>query len=363
MVSAKELKENAQGVSLLYIEDEKELRDNTIRLLSNFFARIDAAEDGQEGLDKYKKGSYDLVITDINMPVMNGVKMVQEIKALNDKQLISVISAHDEANYLLELINLGVDSFVLKPVDVELLLAMLDKSIKLIKYSKRDEEYKKNLEETVEQRTRQLSQALNLVEELSAELVLRLTSAAELRDTDTGLHNRRLGYYAPRLAQEIGMSKETIELIAFAAPLHDIGKIGIADNILLKPGPLTDEEAEIMKTHTIIGANILSGSQYPQIQMTETIALTHHEKWDGTGYPTGFRGEEIPIEGRIVALCDNYDALRMKRPYKPTLSHDQTMNIIIHGDERTTPTSFDPEILKAFLRIATIFDDIYSRNL
>lgn len=362
MVSARELKEAAQGVSVLYVEDESELRENTIRLLSNFFNSIDYAENGQEGLEKYKKGSYDLVITDINMPLMNGVKMVKEIKALNNKQLISVISAHDEANYLLELINLGVDSFVLKPVDVELLLTMLDKLVKLIKYAQREEEYKKNPEETVKQRTRELSKALTIVEELSADLVLRLTGAAELRDVNTGLHNRRLGYYAPLLAREMGMPEEMLRSLAFAAPLHDIGKIGIADSILLKPGPLTDEETEIMKSHTVIGANILSGSQYDQIQMIETIALTHHEKWDGSGYPKGLKGEEIPIEGRIVALCDHYDALRMERPYKPALSHEKTMDIILRGDERTTPDAFDPEVLKAFLRIADLFDQIYSKN-
>lgn len=362
MVSAKELKENARGISILYVEDERELRENTIRLLSNFFPGIEWAENGKEGLEKYLTGNYDLVITDINMPKMNGVRLVQEIRAINNKQLIAVISAHDEAHYLLDLINLGVDSFVLKPVDVGLLLTMLDKSIKLIKCNRREEDYKKTLEKTVKTRTRELSEALSIVEELGAEMVQRLTNAAEFRDVDTGMHNRRLGCYAPRLAREIGMPKDIIEMIAFAAPLHDIGKIGIADSILLKPGPLTTDEIEIMKTHTIIGSNILTGSNHEKIRMTEIIALTHHEKWDGSGYPRGLKGEEIPIEGRIVALCDNYDALRMKRPYKAALSHKKTMDILINGDERTTPDNFDPDILKAFIRIAAEFDNIYKKN-
>lgn len=362
MVSARELKEAAQGVSVLYVEDEKELRENTIRLLSNFFSAIDYAENGKEGLDRYKSKSYDLVITDINMPVMNGVQMVRKIRAMDQKQLISVISAHDEASYLLELINLGVDSFVLKPVDVDLLLMMLDRSVKLIKYARREEEYKKELEAMVRQRTSELSEALERVEELTSDLVLRLTSAAEMRDVTTGLHNRRLGFYAPLLAREIGLPEDKIRMLAFAAPLHDIGKIGIADSILLKPGPLNEEETDIMKSHTVIGAGIARGSQHAQIQMIETIALTHHERFDGTGYPRGLKGDEIPVEGRIVAICDHYDALRMERPYKPALSHEETMDIILNGDERTTSDAFDPEILKAFVRIAGVFDQIYKDN-
>lgn len=362
MVNARELKQAAQGITVLYVEDDNDLRQNTARLLATFFSNITTAENGRDGLEKYKQAAYDLVLTDINMPGMNGVKMAEQIKFQCPKQVIIVISAHDEASYLLELINLGVDYFVLKPLDLNQFLTVLDKAIRLAKFTVMQKNYQKALEDTVEKRTRELSEALNMVQDLSSELVQRLTAAAELRDGDTGMHNKRLGIYAPHLARELNMPADFIDSIAFAAPLHDIGKIGIYDNILLKPGPLTKEEFKIMKTHTLTGASIVAQSKQEKIQMVESIALTHHERWDGSGYPRGLKGEQIPIEGRIVAICDQYDALRSKRPYKPGFTHYRTMEIITQGDGRTRPDFFDPQVLEAFSKLASEFDQIFSSN-
>lgn len=198
----------------------------------------------------------------------------------------------------------------------------------------------------------------------SLEIISKLTLAAELRDEATGHHIKRVGLYCKFIAKELDMSPEFIERISYASPLHDIGKIGIPDCILLKEDKLTDVEFNQIKTHTSLGWEILKDSEFPIIKMAAEIAHSHHERYNGTGYPRALKGDEIPIEARIIMIADQYDSLRSIRPYKKAFSHVDAVRIIAEtGDEKTTQDMFDPEVLTIFREHHKKFDNIYILNI
>ncbi|MBF0564479.1 MAG: response regulator [Nitrospirae bacterium] len=318
------------------------------------------AVDGAAPESAPESAMFNAILTDIKMPGMSGVELLDHVHKRFPDVPVILMTAYAELEMAIDAIKRGAFDFIIKPYRYDQLFYSIEKAVRYEKLLRMEKDYKRNLEETVKQRTRELSDALVMVKNLSNDVIKRLTVTAEYRDTDTGYHIQRIGLYSEKLSEALGLDAEFIDDITFASPLHDIGKIGIPDSILLKPAPLTTEEFAIMKTHTTIGANMLSGSTFPKLKMAESIALNHHERWDGSGYPNGISGMDIPLEARIVIICDQYDALRGKRPYKNSLKHDEVMQIITQGDGRTVPAHFDPEVLKAFLKLDGSFDTIFN---
>jgi len=338
--------------SILVVDDDPLVLESTCAYLSSRgFTAIPCGEPASVG-QMLRKGDFDVVLTDFKMPGMTGLELLDSVRSSHPDLPVVLMTAFADLDLAVEAITRGAFGFLLKPCKPDYLAITLKKAAQFHSLLRIEKGYKKTLEDTVEMRTRELADALRMVTGLSKEIVQRLTIVTEFRDSDTGAHVVRIGLFVRCLAEAMSLPADFVDTISFASPMHDIGKVVIPDSILLKPGPLTPEEFAIMKTHPVIGEKILAGSGHPSLQMAASIARNHHEKHDGSGYPSGLKGESVPLEARIVILCDQYDALTSKRPYKEAFSHDEAVRIICQGDGRTLPSHFHPRVLETFIAVA-----------
>lgn len=508
-------------MSILYVEDDDVIRENMFDFLNRRFDQVLIAENGSVGLDMYRENAPEIVMTDIKMPVMDGLEMTRAILELNDKAAIIVTTAHNEVQFLLGAIELGISHYLLKPLEQEKLDASLKHCIEIVQKSRTLSERENSIASAyqtinslIDYSEESLNNSINLSAEMElhldqmveqflcgnrgapaqgpASLVITLTHglagqpewlwyekgkdkplqkacyldlppldldtadgnhalyyvnegdplpddpfithflehfgrfgekprnliwyrngsriicainypapvttcdaalvknlavqtrymdtisahrnqteeafqytitslarAAEANDEDTGNHILRVGEYCAAICRHTGYSDELAEIISLQSQLHDVGKIHIPPETLKKPGKLTEAEMALIREHPLFGAKIIGN--HPRLEIARTIALHHHERWSGGGYPFGLSGAAIPLDARIAAIADTYDALRNKRIYKPALDHDTACRIILEGDGRTDPSHFDPELLRVFREINVVFDEIYER--
>jgi len=348
---------NKKTHKILIVDDEVKNRTLITAYLNSEGYEHKEACDGRQAISMAEDYQPDLILMDIMMPNMGGFEAAKRLKKNPETRTIPIImlTALEDRESRIKGLETGAEEYLTKPVDRLDLQVRVRNLLRLKEFNDFLKDHNRILEDQVTTRTKELRTSF-------METIMTLMRAAEYRDDETGAHVNRISFYTRVLAENIGMDESFCETIFHASPMHDIGKIGIPDHILLKPGGFTPEEWEIMKTHTTIGADILANPSSPYLVMGYNIALSHHERRDGSGYPRGIKGEDIPLPARIMQICDVYDALRSKRPYKPPFDHTKTMHIITRGDGRTEPSHFDPDILAAFQSSAGTLEEIFDSH-
>ena len=332
------LRNEIKSASILVVDADP--LDVDIVLEAEGFTDVVVENDPIKAVQRYRDNDFDLVMLDVYMPVLDGFQIMDQfamaIKSIRPP--ILMLSALNDRKTRLKALNSNAQDFMQKPFDKEELVCRISNLLEMHNSQKILGKYTVNLEKLAKERTEK-------IEKTQTEILDCLAYAAEYRDMDTANHTIRVGWYSRIIAEKYGFKDDELNLIQQAAPMHDIGKIGISDSILLKPGKLDKDEFEQMKLHTDIGAEILSKSNSRIMKYAKIIALAHHEKWNGMGYPKGLAGHKIPIAGRIVALADVFDALSMNRPYKKAWPLEKILNLI----KEESGEHFDPHLVRMFL--------------
>ena len=336
-----------EKLPILIVDDETAITKMISTALSKGGYVCMTASNAGEALQRMAENPFDVVITDVRMPGMSGVDLLKIIKAEYNTDVMVMTGFTDEYDYE-SVIMAGASDFIHKPVSFKELSIRLKRVLHMrylmIEREQINRKLKANVEQLVEYST-QLESAHEELRYAYLDTINRLVAATEYKDEDTADHIVRISRYCTLIAKKLGLPEDMVELIQYASPMHDIGKIGIPDHILLKPDRLTPEEFEIVKTHTTIGASILAGAKAEVLKLSHEIALAHHERYDGKGYPAGLAGENIPISGRIVAIADTFDALTSTRPYKSPYPFEIAVEIITSG----SGGHFDPAVVDAFV--------------
>lgn len=336
--------EEMRQANILIVDDQEYNISLLERILRRAgFKQIFTTMDPYQILPMLIEVNPDIVLLDLHMPGMDGLEVLKVIREhIGEEQYLPVLmlTADITTEAKQQGLRAGVNDFLTKPYDRTEVILRINNLLKTRELHQQLQQYNANLEQKVQERTEELQRA-------QIEILQLLGRAAEYRDDMTGQHTMRVGWLSQLIAKQLGFADAELDMIRMAATLHDIGKMGIPDDILLKPGRFTPEEFERMKGHTTIGASILEGSSFAVLKLAQVIAASHHEKWDGTGYPQGLQGEAIPLEARIVALADFYDALTHERPYKKAWTPQETLDEIM----RQRGSHFDPRVVDAFIHI------------
>jgi response regulator RpfG family c-di-GMP phosphodiesterase len=336
---------------ILIVDDDAQVREVLHQIFLSASYRCLLAANGQQGLEVFHASRPPLIVTDLKMPVMDGVALLEGIRREDTDVSVIVLTGAPDVKTAIDSLKLGAYDFILKPVNVDELLFAAERALERRQLLIERREYHALLERRVEEATRDLHAAYRATLEA-------LGSALDSRDVGTEAHSRRVHGYALATAREYGVAESEIPDLEHGVLLHDIGKIGIPDAILLKAGPLTPEEWGTMRRHPEIGKRLIEG--VPFLRGAVPIVFSHHEKWDGSGYPRGLQGEEIPLGARIFSVVDAFDAMTFDRPYSRAIPFDAAYTEI----KRCAGTHFDPAVVEAFLRVPELLlDDIRRKSV
>ena len=343
---------------VLIVDDDRQVREVLHQIFLSAGYHCLLAVDGREGLAMFRAEKPPLTVTDLKMPIMSGIELLRRVRETDGDAAVIVLTGAADVKVAIDSLKLGAYDFIMKPVNVDELLIAADRALERRQLLIERREYQAMLEARVEQATHHLAAAYSELTDTYRSTLEALGSALDTRDVGTESHSRRVHGYALATGREHGVTGDDMRDLGHGVLLHDIGKIGIPDAILLKPGPLTPEEWKVMRTHPEIGKRLIE--KIPFLRGAVPIVYCHHEKWDGSGYPRGLRGEDIPLGARIFAVVDAFDAMTFDRPYSKAISFDAALAEI----KRCAGGHFDPAVVESFLRTPpSLLEDIRRRSM